>query len=162
MLALAAAGAFGSQAQAEIRLTRSVIVGVVSHVDESGLIHLDEVKVKSSSFPDRADYVIRQWALDISPEALALIVDGREVTCDLMYEADAFIVADCKPSFTGWRQPDGVGSGGGLSLQLMDLASHFGLGRIACSAEDAREIRNGAVPWMRGLSKEACLEGHTE
>jgi hypothetical protein len=144
-----------SRSSSEVTIQQTVIIGVVSHVDENSLMHIGSVKIMTSNFPVRDSYTLREWALEVSPEALATLVEGREVNCHLVYEAEAHLVTTCTILFrSGFRE-----RGFPLTGHLSHLALSLGLGRMKCSAEDAQWLLEDPNHSAQSISREQCLMG---
>jgi hypothetical protein len=142
-------------ASSEVVLSQNHVIGQVSHVDANSIIHLGRVDSVSSGFPASDSFAIRPWALEISPDALAAIVEERSISCNLVYEAEQYLVSDC---YVRFEHPQIRGSIKPVS-RLSELAEGLGIGRVFCSPQDvqfAQEFPGAVTPGMR---REDCLRG---
>lgn len=141
-----------SVAVADISVKQHGISGVVSHVDREGIIHLEEGVRHSPRIPVRQSYAIRQSALQIDPAALAVIVDGRDISCVFVYEIEDYIVANCRLRF----DRDSVADAYFFPSSVTEIARTLNIGELNCSSED--QVALTAQPSLRipGLTRSDC------
>jgi hypothetical protein len=142
-------------ASSDVSLISQSIIGIVSHVDEQSVMHIGQVIVKSPAFPDREAYALKEWALDISPTALASMVVGRNLICRLVYETENYLAVSCHINFRN-RLSLGVIA---LDGNLNSLAPSIGLGTVKCSSSDAWWWRRNPEAGAPNISRQECLEG---
>jgi hypothetical protein len=135
LLVIVSAG-YSPEAYGEVQIDVSGFSGTVSQVDENGLMHLSGVMSNPDAIPYRDSYLIREWRLEISPEALAVLTEGRRVACQYIYQTPEHIVASCLIQFEGAENDGGIR----LERSLGKLAIDLGLGSLKCSESDKQAI----------------------
>lgn len=143
---LVASSANGDQISASVS-------GTVTAIDNNSVMML--VDVDSRHIYGDTIFV-KQWALDVQPEAMELLVLGRSVSCTIVYPTDAYLVGDCRvildfihaPSEFSYR----VGSR--AVLDIKNYAEKYRLGTIRCSKEDSIP----PTPISGGNQFSSCLE----
>lgn len=144
---------FPSAAVADGNFQQYGISGVVSHVDREGIIQLEDGVNHGPGIPVRQSYAVRQWALKVNPAALAVVVDGRRISCVFVYELEDYIVANCEVHFNRRTAFEGVAS----TPPIIEIVRNLNIGQIVCSNEDRNAL--AADPSLRSpwISRSDCM-----
>ena len=140
---------------AEVIIENNAITGIVSYVDRTGIIYLEDGASLSPNFPVKQSYAIRHWALQIEPKALAVIVDGRRITCHFIYELDDIIVGSCGLFFNNYAADNGFI----FSSRVLDIARTLNLGQVICSSEDQDALAADPSLNTREITPSDCMKG---
>ena len=121
-------------------------VGVVEYVDESGIMHLSKVQSHNLDLDLPENVNIAIWALEIDSASLALIAEGREVSCNLVQYTEEALRSNCAISLESHL----LASGALGSLYIKEIARKLDLGKTVCSTSEKifSEGNVLSMPWV--------------
>lgn len=102
-----------------------LIIGEIDSVNSDSSMNLSDVEFAAPDIPELQSYKIKQFALNIDPDDLRMIVVGRRVKCRFHFHHRDIIYSDCTVFI------------GEDAHKITRIAVESNLGKRACSTAEA-------------------------